>query len=394
MKDAEVALAEKLLLDLPGHAEALVTVGNMYHRRGDSIQGREHQMQALQISPRRADIYASMGWASLKGGDLEQAVKDYGQALAIAPESPEIRMNLGRAMIMLGRPAEAITVLKEETRLSPRSGFTHFLLGQAHGQVQDYTSARQSYEAALQIDPGQANAVYGLATVCARLGDADKAREYSETFKRLKAEERARLRDNKTQYDDYAAVQKTVAMTWMNSAKLYRSKGALPQAETLLKQAIGLDPNNVMGYLELGALYQAAREPDKALELFKKMRDLQPNAALSYLMIGMLSAQTKLWDDAEDAFETYIRLAPNTSQGYRQLARLYLINQKQLVLAKQLAGKALALEASAANYFVWGWACDSAGDTVNALPAVERALALDPRNQEYRRLLQAIQRRN
>ena len=114
-----------------------------------------------------------------------------------------------------------------------------------------------------------------------------------------------------------------------------------------------------MGYLGLASLYQASKQPAKALQTFTKIRELQPDAAINYLMIGILSAQTKQWDAAEAAFQKYIQLAPKTSTGYRQLAQLYLTRREQLSLARQLAGKALSLETSAVNYFVFGCACDS-----------------------------------
>jgi len=393
LKAAEVALGEKLISDFPGHEEAFVIVGNMYHRRGNAVEARKYRLKALQINPRRAEVYVSMGWLSLKKGALEQAIQEYRQALALNPKYLKVRANMGRALMMLGRPAEAIVALKEEVKLSPESSFAYFLLGQAYGQLKDHELARKNYEAALKIQPNHTNAIYGLVTVCGQLGDSEKAREYSDIFKKLKAEERKHLKESKIEYDDYVMTQKNVATTCINSAKMYRNKGDLSQAETLLKQAIGLAPHNVMGYLGLASLYQASNQPAKALQIFTKISEIQPQAAINYLMIGMLSAQTKRWEEAEAAFQTYIRLAPRTPIGYRQLARLYLTRRAKLSLAKQLAGKALSLEASAANYFVLGWACDSVGDVVNALPAAQRAVELDPSNPQYLRLLDVIQQR-
>jgi hypothetical protein len=66
--------------------------------------------------------------------------------------------------------------------------------------------------------------------------------------------------------------------------------------------------------------------------------------------------------------------------------------RKDLPQALQLAKKAVSLEASAANCFVFAWACDENGDTANALSAVKRAMTLDPDNQQYQRLYQVILR--
>jgi len=109
-------------------------------------------------------------------------------------------------------------------------------------------------------------------------------------------------------------------------------------------------------------------------------------------VIGILSAHLKRFDDAEEAFRTMITLAPQKPDGYRELARLYLKTGQKLPQARQLAEKALTLEATAANYFVLSWACYANGDIANALPAIKRAIKLDPGNQQYPRLYKQIQR--
>ena len=86
-----------------------------------------------------------------------------------------------------------------------------------------------------------------------------------------------------------------------------------------------------------------------------------------------------------------VTLAPTKPEGYRELARLHLKGGKNLVEARRLSQKAVALEASAANYFVLGWACDATGDSASALPALKQAVALDPGNQTYVRLLHSVQ---
>ena len=164
---------------------------------------------------------------------------------------------------------------------------------------------------------------------------------------------------------------------------MYRENGKLTKAEELLKQAAGFNPENIVCFLELATLYQVSKQPSKALQMYKKVRDIQPESAVSYLVIGILSAHLKRYDDSEEAFRKLITLAPQKSDGYRELARLYLKTGKKLPQARQLAQKALALEAAATNYFVLSWACYANGDFANALPTIKRAIQLDPDNQQY-----------
>ena len=283
--------------------------------------------------------------------------------------------------------------LEKEIQISPNSDFAYFLLGQTYLQQKEYEKAKKNYEAAIKIKPEYTNAYYGLASVCAKLGNRDKAKEYSENFKKLKARNRKSLKGRKVQYDDFVETQKSAAITYINVGRMYRKNKNLIKAEELLKQAAGLDPENIVCFMELATVYQVSKQPSKTLQMYKKISEIQPEYPVSYLVIGILSAHLKRYEDSEEAFRKMITLAPQKSDGYRELARLYLKTGKKLPQARQLAEKAVALEATATNYFVFSWACYSNGDITNALPAVKRAIKLDPDNKQYPLLYKQIQQR-
>jgi len=394
LKKEELKLAEELIGNFPDSDEPLVVMGNVLYRQGNVIEAMEFWNKALKVNPKRADVYRSMASLSMKKGQFAEVIRQYRKALEIEPQLPDVYSNMGHALMMAGRPEEAIKALEREIQISPNSGFAYFLLGQAYLQRKEYEKAKENYEAALKINPEYTNAYYGLASVFAKLGNLDKAKEYSESFKKLKAEERKSLKGRKIKYDDFVETQKTAAITYVNIGRVYRENGKLIKAEELLKQATGLDPNNIVCFLELGTIYQISKQPSKALQMYKKISEIQPESPVSYLVIGILSAHLKRFDDAEKAFRTLITLAPQKSDGYRELARLYLKTGQKLPQARQLAEKALALEANAANYFVLSWACYANGDIANALPTIKRAVELDPGNQQYQLLYKQIQQRN
>jgi tetratricopeptide (TPR) repeat protein len=394
LKNEEVELAEQLMSDFPGRDDSLVIMGNLCYRHGDVIKALEYWNKALQINPKQANVYKSMALLYMKKGQFNDAVSQFRKALEIQPQLPDVYVNIGHSLMMSGRPNEAIEALKKEIQISPNADFAYFLLGQAHLQQKKFQKAKEYYETAIKINPRYSNAYYGLASVCAKLGNRDKAKEYSERFKKLKAEERKSLKGRKIKYDDFVETQKSAAITYINAGRVYRENGKLIKAEELLKQAAGLDPENIVCFLELATLYQTSRQPAKALQMYKKISEIQPEYPVSYLVIGILSAHLKRFDDAEEAFRKLITLAPQKSDGYRELARLYLKTGQKLPQARQLAEKAVALEAIATNYFVFSWACYSNGDNANALPAVKRAIELDPGNQQYPLLYKQIQKRN
>jgi len=347
--------------------------------------------KALRANPQRADIYLSMAQIAVDRGQLEQAIAHYRQTLRLQPQNSDVLSKLADAFMMSGKPEEAIPVLKEEIRISPGSSNAHFMLGQAYLQQKQYPQARESYEAAIKIEPDIARAYYGLAMVHSRLGNPDQAQAYTERFKILKASDRQRRQQDRIQYDDFAVAQRKAAITYMDIGHMYRDQGNANKAEDLLKQAVGLDPNNIMCIYELASLYNTNGAPVKALQLFKKINQIQPDRSMTHYMIGVLSARLKQFDDAEAAFNTVIRLTPKRPDGYRELAGLYLKTGKQIRQARQLAEKAVAMQASAANYYILGWACNSNGDRTAALTAAKQALTIEPSNPIYQRLYKRVQ---
>ncbi len=391
LKQAESSLADQLLRDFPGNVDALIKKAAACQRNGDAAESMVYLKKAQKANPRRADIYLRMAEITIDKGELEQAIAYYQQNLRLQPQNPDVLSKLAATLMIAGRLDEAIVVLKEEIRISPGSSNAHFTLGQVYLQQKQYQQARESYEAAIKIKPELARAYYGLAMVHSRLGNPDQAKAYTARFKTLKASDRQIRNEERHEYDDFDVAQRRAAITYLDIGHMYREQGHADKAEDLLKQAVGLDPNNIMCIYELATLYNTNNEPAKALHLFKKIDHIQPDYPMTHYMIGILSARLKRFDDAEAAFNTVIRLTPERANGYRELAGLYLKIGKNISKARQLAEKAVTIQPSAANYYVLGWACNSNGDRAAALAAAKQALTIEPDNQIYQSLYKRVQ---
>ena len=391
LKETEVALARHLLEEYPEHEQALVIMANVFHRQGNAIESVKFRERALEVNPDRADLYTTLAWYALKKGRFAEAVTHYEQALALDPRLADVNSNMADALMKLGRHKEAVETLRNELRLAPKSSFAHYLMGQALLQLEDYEKAVDHYREAIKIEPTYASAHYGLATVCGRMSQKTEAAQHMDRFRALAAESRRDFQNRKRAFDDFRDMQKNAAITHINVGRMYRNQGQPEKAERLFKQAAGLDPQNVTCFLELASLYEERKQAARSLQMRRRVRDLQPSSASSYLMIGILSAHLGHMDDAEEAFRAMVTLAPAKPEGYRELARLYLKLGKDLAQARRLSEKAVSLEASAANYFVLGWACDAIGDSAMALPALRQAVALDPDNEQYVRRLHSVQ---
>jgi len=394
LKKEELELAERLMSDFPNNVDAIVLMGNVWERHGDAIEALKFWRRVLELDPKRSDVYKSIGWFAMQKGQFEEAIAYWRKALEVDPQIPNVHNNIALALMGLGRQKEAIKELEKDVQISPHSSFSYFMLGQGFLQEKEYEKAKKHYEKAIMLQPSYTNAYYGLFTVCTRLKQRDKAQEYLAIFRKLKTEDMKILKDRNDAVDDLVNMQKGASETYMHAGKMYQDSGDLKRAEELLKRATTLSPKNMVCFMKLASLYQMTNQISNALQMHKKISQIEPENPTCYLNIGLFSTQLKRFADAEEAFRKAIALAPNSSTGYRELAQLYLKSERKFPQARELAKKAVALEAIAVNYFVLCWASDKNGDTANALKAIEQAIQLEPDNLRYKQIYKSIKNRN
>jgi len=394
LKEEEMKLIQELMRDFPNSDEALVLIGDLYRRQGNSIEAMKFWEKALKVNPRRFDVYSAIGLVAFEKEQYENAVTAWRKALEINPDVRGLRTNLAQAFLGLGKHTEAIVELEKELAISSQPILSHFLLGRTYLQLKEFNKAKKHYEMVLDLQPDHIKAYYGLANVYIQLKQPNKAREYLTAFKKLKPKDAEFTTDRDKVEIGVVTAHQALAALAIGTEKLYRDRGDLQRAEELLKRAQTLDPNNTICLERLASLYQMSDRIPEALNQFKKIRKLKPKDSFCYLNIGILNTRLKRFDDAEKAFQKVIELAPKKSSGYCYLARLYLRSNVKLTEARGLVEKAVELEATADNYFVLSWACEVNGDIASALAAIEKAIKLEPENPKYKQIYELIKKKN
>ena len=344
----------------------------------------------MKLNPRFAPAYDRLGMNAIKKAEYEEAIRLWRKAVEIDPAMIGVHGGLGRALLYLGKPQEAVVELEQAVRISPQASLEYFLLGQAYLQINDYAKARTSYEKAAQLQPHDSRAYYGLATACEKLGEIDKAKEYEERFRKLKAEESTAFYRDLNRYDDLASLRERVVLAHFSAGQMYRRSGGLAKAEEHWRRAATLSPGNTTVLRELAALYESADRGQEALDVRERLREIEPGDTINLLNIGIGNARLHQFEAAEAAYRKVIQTAPQRCEGYRALAGLYLKTGRKLDEARSLAETAVRLEPAAANFRLLGEACGKNGDRRGALSAMERAVALEPNNDQYRRIYEVL----
>jgi tetratricopeptide (TPR) repeat protein len=235
---------------------------------------------------------------------------------------------LAQALLGLGRPQEAVAALEEQLRSSPQRSRNawlerdYFVAGRAYQQLTLFAQAKESYQRAIEIQPNYTEAYYGLATVCARLGEANHAKQYMETFKTIKAQGRADHLDRRSRDSDEGWLRRVLAQTHSDAGQIYRGRGRPREAEEHWWKAAILDPENLACRKELATLYAESGRNHEALELCKQLSRMDPRNALCHFNMGVLYARMNQIGLALVELRQAVELEPGNTEYervYRQV---------------------------------------------------------------------------
>jgi tetratricopeptide (TPR) repeat protein len=385
-KSKNLELAQFLDQRFPQHEETLVAMGNAYQMLGQNTNAEQCWTRALNLNPRRTDVYDALALIAIKKGDHARAIELWKKVLELDPYHPQAHPSLAQAYIRQGNHPEAMQVLTNAIKWFPNSALCWALCGQEYQRQNDFPQAKQCYEKAIELDPNSVQSYYGLGTVCTRLSLPEQARKYLDRFNQIKGEDTKKLIDRRHDYDDQDKVEKDFALTCIAAGAIFQKQGELESAKTCYQRATQLAWNHGTVLNHLAIAYHAAGQIEDAIVLRRRIAEIAPQDALNLFHMGGLLLEVKQPAEAQAAFAKVTTIAPQFSGSYRELARLELQRQRNFGEALALAEKAIQLEPAAMNFFVLSWALDKNGNHPEALQAIKHAVDLEPDNAHYQQV--------
>jgi len=263
-------LAQHLTQSFPGSPQAHSLAGRISYAFGDVARANACWEQALKLNPEYSEACTAIGEAAWEHGNFERSVRHLRKALALNPRLEQKKVFfLADSLMNLGEPAEAAAVLETAARDKPLEPFGVFLLAHAYLQAKQYEKAKEQFEAGLALDPQSANVHFGLATVYARLGDAEKARLHREQYTKLRKEElslsaqmRAQMRQK-----DWADPRPVARECYLNAGRICATHGLPEEAEKHWLRAAVIDPESPEPRKLLEALYWQQGRREEAIRL-------------------------------------------------------------------------------------------------------------------------------
>ena len=256
-----------------------------------------------------------------------------------APGDALAQLYLGWALISARRPTEAEEVLTKAVALNPASDGASMALGLARFAAGKTAAAIPELEKVLRRSPGHLAAALTLAEIAWRGGDVGQAtKRLDEVTKSGTAQQRSRS---------------DAILGWIAN-----SGGKINEAEQRFKNAVDLDPKNVLALTGLGVLLYSAGRPNEALAKCSIARGIardDPEAALcvarslvhmgrhldarqevqdvikrwpqnaeARFLLGRIEEALERWELAEQDYREAMRIDPKFFDAYDSLAKVYL----------------------------------------------------------------------
>ena len=280
-----VGYLESAMKIYPDYADALFTLGNVYHDLGD--YDKEIALMAKQEKAGKTNnmMFYNAGNAKLEKGDFAGAIKMYRTALDMTPNNVEPYVNMGSAYLQMGNIDSAVFCLEKAISINPNYPQAYINLGTAYFSLKNKEKAIINIQKSLELDPKsvEANVVLG----------------------------------------NYYLSEKN-----MDKALFYLEKG------------YQLNPNYAVGVYNYGVALVGNKEYQKAIPIFKQAINVNPNYLEAIMNVGYCHLSLGNYDESILYYEKVVQLAPQYKQAYQSLAFIYgKKGDKEKAKEYQLKGK-------------------------------------------------------
>ncbi|MEK9831998.1 MAG: tetratricopeptide repeat protein, partial [Rhodospirillaceae bacterium] len=126
-------------------------------------------------NPSDPDAIVADARARHRAGDLDAAARLYDSVLARAPDHAEALQLKGILLAQTGDPAAGLELLSRAAELAPESGPIRANLAKLRLDLGEIDAAVADYEAAVDLDPGNADLLFNLGGALALASRRDEA---------------------------------------------------------------------------------------------------------------------------------------------------------------------------------------------------------------------------
>lgn len=294
------------------------------------------------IGEERMTAHNNRGVAALDEGDVDGAIADFDKALAGGDAGTMVRTNLARAWLVKGDLDKARTYAEAALTDEPKNTLAHLILAGVDMKRDDLASAEAHLRRAIGIDPTFIQARSKLGEILRRRGQNDAAlaefRKVIEIAPISPMEhndigniyrERRQLDRAMQAYREALRVDAQYIGAYNNLGLCLQEKNRLDEAKTLYDKALLIRPENPVLRNSMGTLLALKGDKDGAVAQFERAAKADPDWPVAQGNIATLLFQAGRADRAKPAFERWIEIEPGSIDARLGLALTLLMLRDQ-----------------------------------------------------------------
>lgn len=272
------------------------------------------------MDPERQQHIFQRATTLLQNGDAESAEKMCKSALLEFPQDPNLMCLSGRALIMLYKYAEAEEQLNTAITMFPEFSRSHVVRGELRLAQGRHDQAADEFRRAVELGDTDPNTQIKLCRALTLKGDRAAAEEAVEESLRLdpsrkrlteafELEKTGRKKEAETIYRDILKNDPENVDALRLLAGLATSQNEHRDAEILLKRALELTPDFGRAMADLIVNQVEQEKIDEALEYGARLTRIGADNPDSYLLMGNAYSAAGRYEDAINAYKKALGLA-------------------------------------------------------------------------------------
>lgn len=367
----------------------LIASAKQYQQKGDNKAALIELKNAVAASPQDAEARLLLARLYIEMGDPVSSEKEARKALGLGAKADQALPALATALIGQGQYQKVL----DETEAARTAPALAVLRGQAYLALGKGANAKETFEAVLQAQPDNAEALIGLARCAFAEHDAEGASSRAAqalaknpnsqealAFQAALLRSQGKLDEAVAVYDRMLALKPDHLTANLDKAHIEIQRGKFDAAAADIATARKLTPNNLLVAYTQALLDYSRNNNAAALESLQKVLRAAPEHMPSILLAGAVELRLGSLQQAEQHLKKYLESGPKDSRYARKLLAGVYISSARPADAVAVLAPVLADGASDPQLLALaGEAAMQVGDFKKAGAYFEQASALAPK---------------